>query len=712
MKLSRYLAAVLLLIASCAGKEKIPAGSPEPEPVPQPEPVVPVDPVYLSFGSTMNNMTCTANSGQYIIKTTGTDPYIYVNALKEDLDPALVMLSFEYFCTSGIDDIQVFYGKAISEARSNHFGAIPASSVWKEFSCNIISDRSKHNWGSAGDNLRLDFGSKNGVTITIRDLKIREMNDEDRAAYEEELKKAEGKEAEAGRIGNYLLKNFPCSVTYVSVGTSEVTVKGVTDGASGYYLADIAPYENITEMTAFPLKSAVSGSSFSVSLPRKVTRDGYSYDRLLSRWALVKADGGSWSVCSHARYADEIAAISSPAAGVLKNKKGIGGFEKNENLSDLDDLGIGSVTVNIVMNALVSTVSTSNFKLAHSYGGTSYFMSSGYVNQLDGILKECSSRGIMVSAILLVRHTDSGSQATPILKHPECDGGNYCMPNLTTAQAVNLYAAALDYLAKRYNGGSYGRIHHWIMHNEVDYQKEWANMGDQPEWRFMDAYVKSMRICHNIARQYDPNAATLISLTHCWAKAEGQYAPKSMLDDLCRYSSAEGDFRWGIAYHPYPQDLTKPDFWKDDTKATYSSSSAYCTFKNLEVVSAWVTAPAHYYAGEKRILFLSENGTNSPSYSETDLARQAAGACWAWKKVAALDGIDAMQWHNWRDNRYEGGLRIGLRRFPDDTDAPNAPKPSWYVWQAAGTSTEDSVFAPYLQTIGISSWSEIHHNLE
>ena len=71
-----------------------------------------------------------------------------------------------------------------------------------------------------------------------------------------------------------------------------------------------------------------------------------------------------------------------------------------------------------------------------------------------------------------------------------------------------------------------------------------------------------------------------------------------------------------------------------------------------------------------------------------------------------------MQWHNWRDNRYEGGLRIGLRRFPDDTDAPNAPKPSWYVWQAAGTSTENSVFAPYLQTIGISSWSEIFGNVE
>ena len=118
-------------------------------------------------------------------------------------------------------------------------------------------------------------------------------------------------------------------------------------------------------------------------------------------------------------------------------------------------------------------------------------------------------------------------------------------------------------------------------------------------------------------------------------------------------------------------------------------------------MSNWVLDKAHLYKGaDKRILFLSENGTNSPSYSESDLEKQAAGAAWAWKKVSALEGIDGIQWHNWRDNKAEGGLRIGLRRFSDDAEDPSGKKPAWYVWQAAGTANESAVFDPDAPVVG------------
>lgn len=59
------------------------------------------------------------------------------------------------------------------------------------------------------------------------------------------------------------------------------------------------------------------------------------------------------------------------------------------------------------------------------------------------------------------------------------------MPNMTTALATNYYAASLDYLARRYSTGENGRIHHRIMHNEVDQGDTWTNMGSQPEMRFL-----------------------------------------------------------------------------------------------------------------------------------------------------------------------------------------------------------------------------------
>lgn len=713
------LALLPLLILSCEPKPLDEPGEDKPvddNPEEQvDEPIIPeekhVDPVELAFvekGKWDINLSYDEAAGVWQLTTTGTDPYIYLAALSQDLEEQHRMLSFDYLCASGIDDLQVFYGRSITEARSRHFGSIPPAGGenWKDYSCSIASDRIAFDWGKSGENMRLDFGSRKDVVIKIKNLRIREMNEDELKAYREQLQKAQGKEAEAARIGDYLSKSFPCIITGVKVGASEVTVSGRTDGGSDYYVADIAPWENVTEVSSFPVKTAVNGSSFTVSFKRSESRDGLAaYDRVLSRFAVVKGDG---TLCSHARYADEIHSVSGIAEMKPLSKKGLGGFIYNENLGDLDKLGITSVTVNIVLNSIVNTVKSGNYKLEHNYGGVTYYMDSGNVAYLDKVMNECRKRSIVVSAIILNRQSDTNSSATALLKHPENDGGNYSMPNFTTAKAVNVYAAVLDYLAKRYSGDSYGRINHWIMHNEVDFQKEWTNMGDQPEWRYMDSYVKSMRICHNIAHKYDPNASVMISLTHSWARKEGQYSSKSLLEDVCKFSDAEGDFWWGVAYHPYPQNLTKPDFWNDDTSATYAADSPYCTFKNLEVVSDWMLEKDHFFKGSrKRILFLSENGTNSPSYSETDLARQAAGAAWAWKKVAALEGIDGIQWHNWRDNRDEGGLRIGLRRFPNDTEDPNGCKPSWFVWQAAGTAEEDSVFAPYLSVIGINSWSEI-----
>lgn len=357
--------------------------------------------------------------------------------------------------------------------------------------------------------------------------------------------------------------------------------------------------------------------------------------------------------------------------------------------------------MNLVLSSFISTKSRSDLS-AYRYGGKLYYINNSAISGIDNLLKAAQKRDIIVEAILL---TPSESE----FRDPECTGGYYTMPNMTTASAVNFYAAALNYLAERYSSGVYGRIHHWIMHNEVDQGDTWTNMGDQPEMRYYDRYIKSMRMCYNIVRQYDQNASILGSYTHSWNLSGTDYAPRKMLEQNVQYSATEGDFRWGVAFHPYPINLTRPEFWNNDkSEATFSNNTQYVTFYNPEVINAWILDKAHYYKdGTKRLLFFSEQGTNSPSYSESDLAKQAAGAAWMWKKLEKLDGIDAMQWHNWADNREEFGLRIGLRAFAEGDFKELDPKPVWYVWQAAGTDREEEVFAPYLNVIGITSWDGI-----
>lgn len=504
----------------------------------------------------------------------------------------------------------------------------------------------------------------------------------------------------AANIKDYLAKDYPSKVTNVQVTSDKVIIKGNCGGSGTYLLAEITPWQDVTELEKYPYTQDLSGGGFTVTVDRIVpNREGIRYDKVFSKWAVVKVDGDRQTLDSHARYADDVVPKKSPEAVPLRNKKGFGAGDIDLYFSDCKEMNVGSITMNVVLNDYIKGEGS-----GYSYGGQNYSLGA-FKDYVDRVTRRAGEMGLVVSAIILC-------QTNSIFKDPENKGGNYTMPNLTTAKAFNLYAAALEHMASTHCTPG-NRISHWIMHNEVDFANEWTNMGDQPMQRYIDRYIKSMRICYNIVHQYDQNASVLGSYTHCWTVADGNYAPKKMLEATVAYSEAEGDFRWGVAYHPYPQDLTKPSFWVNDTQATYSLNSKYVTFKNLEVIDTWIRQKENFYKGKtKRVLFLSEQGTNSPSYSESDLALQAAGGAWAWKKVSKLDGIDAIQWHNWADNKAEGGLRIGLRTFAEGSVSNLTPKPVWYVWKAAGTAEEDSVFDQYKTTLGISDWDSILNTVE
>jgi hypothetical protein len=286
------------------------------------------------------------------------------------------------------------------------------------------------------------------------------------------------------------------------------------------------------------------------------------------------------------------------------------------------------------------------------------------------------------------------------------------MPNVTSAEGISLYGAVLDLMAERWSrrDGKYGRVHHWIMHNEVDAGWVWTNAGEKEAISYLDLYQRSMRLMDLIARQYDPNSRTFISLTHFWAGAGDKrwYGSKRLIDLLAAFTRAEGDFPWALAYHPYPQDLFNPRTW-EDKEATFRFDSHLVTPKNLEVLDAYMKRPELLYQGKVRPVHLSENGFNSKEYTPKELEDQAAGMALAWKKMAGLSSIESWQYHNWVDNRGEGGLKIGLRKFPDEPGDPLGKKPIWHLYQALGTPREDELADPYLKTIGIGSWDELFH---
>ena len=651
-----------------------------------------------------------ATSGIYTIHTTGGDPFVSITALSSALPTNQCVLTFDYQCmpeTTG--GLQVFFGPTYSETRSLRCDDLANTTEWTTYSIEMKNAISNFGWGASGSVMRLDWGNRSDVTIQVKNLRFREMNEEEKNNYDITGNKEAMRQRKAEHLQNYLYTNaYASKVSHVKVDAEQVTISGKCDGIADFALVEVTPNIDVTECKKFAHRTTVSNGEFSVSLDRYASYDGFTYDRLLSKWAIVGNLGETDTLLSHARYADEVVAISSPERLVPANKKGVGAGLGETYMQDLVDLNAKNITCNWVFNQFIAQNPIFGNNIPYIYGGKQYYINGGEIDAWDHHLTFYEQHGIAVSAIVLIPIWASDPSMTPVLVHPDNNGGYYSMPNMTTMESVNAYAAILNYLASRYNGSGHGRIEHWIMHNEVDMATTWTNMGNPPEMVYIDEYLKSMRMCYNIVRQYDQNASVLGSYTHSWTYGADGYSTKNMLEQTVRYSQVEGDFWWGVAHHPYPQNLSKPDFWINDTQSTYNQKSSYVTFKNLEVINDWILADENRYQGSvKRNLFLSENGTNSPSYSETDLAHQAAGGCWAWKKANALEGIDAFMWHNWMDNRVEDGLRIGLHFFPDDADNPGGKKPVWYVWEAAASEREDEVMNPYKSILDITDWRDI-----
>ena len=249
------------------------------------------------------------------------------------------------------------------------------------------------------------------------------------------------------------------------------------------------------------------------------------------------------------------------------------------------------------------------------------------------------------------------------------------------------------------------RIHHWILHNEVNSGWVWTNAGKRSALSYVDLLHRSARLTHCIVRRYDRQSQVFVSLDHHWTTRHNEhcFGAREILERFLQFSLTEGNFDWAIAHHPYPQDLFEPRVWRDD-QVTFDFDTPKITFRNLEVLDAWVKRPDALFDGKPRKIHLTEQGLNSRTYGEQDLVDQAAGMAYAWKRMESLPTIELFHYHNWVDNRHEGGLRIGLRRFPDDAEQPGGTKPIWEVFRRVGTAEEAEAVAFAIERIGREAW--------
>lgn len=337
-------------------------------------------------------------------------------------------------------------------------------------------------------------------------------------------------------------------------------------------------------------------------------------------------------------------------------------------MEDALQLGIGHAALNVNLPCIVQASGDRHAIEFHLDGRTFYF-NRAYMEMLDQKIRTLSDRNVVVNLIILVRSEWHGvwgnPELTPVLLHPALHpDGIVSAFHVTSERAWTLYRACLEFLAERYMGPdpSCGRACGWIIGNEVNAQWIYSNCGEMEMSEFIRQYQIALRTAFYAARKYYAQARVYVSLDHCWNIRTGDndlrfYKGKDFLRELAARIRSEGDFSWNLAYHPFPQDLSRADFWNDGM-AERNVDTPKITFRNIEILPEIMAQAPFLYAGQRRHIILSEQGLCS-GHTPADEQLQADAFVLAYRKIAEIPEIDAFIYHSHIDEKKEG-LFLGL----------------------------------------------------
>lgn len=390
-------------------------------------------------------------------------------------------------------------------------------------------------------------------------------------------------------------------------------------------------------------------------------------------------------------------------------------------VDDAIELGVGHVVENISIGGIVD-LDTPDPEFYQVVDGHRIGFNGDAVRDMDERFRRFREAGIDVTGILLnpkpasAHYGEGEAHSThPVLfpSRAALDGRNVNIVafNFETPEGMHVYRAVVEFLADRYTrpDGRYGWMSGLVIGNEIQAHWVWHNLGDADAETVLDEYLLALRLADIAGRSRHPQFRIFASMTHHWT-ARGAGDPKrglsgvEMVEFLNEKGKAGGDFPWGVAFHPYPENLFRPDFWNDRT-AWLAFDAPRITMKNIEVLEAFLAREEMRQDGEIREVILSEQGFHAPVGEEGERL-QAAALAWTFEKIQHLPSVRAFHLHRHVDHPREGGLLLGLWTHAGKAETPGRKKAAWEVFRAFGTEDWPKVSPPLLEVAGLSDWSE------
>ena len=435
------------------------------------------------------------------------------------------------------------------------------------------------------------------------------------------------------------------------------------------------------------------------------------HDRLFSEFSVFMDNTRAEGVRYVTEVADDVPAnrLPYPQPGTIK---ALGGTPE-----DIKLLGLKQTGMNVNLPAIMAAF-PGDGTLPYEHDGKTYWFIKDRIDKLDSYMRELDELGLLVTFVLLNSPKHFEGTGESILQdaclHP---GYDWSFPDafisafdMRTEEGQGYYRAFCEFLAERYSreDRKYGRAGGFIISNEVDAQYIWGNAGDMTVEDYTREYTQALRLAWLCARKHCSYLRVYASLDQLWGasfdptKPLRFYPVRKVLDCIGDYCARDGNIPWHVAFHPYPEDLSWPDFWHDRS-ANFSFGTRKITFRNMEVLPAYLAQERFLYNGVPRRIIFSEQGFNSHSGPLQKLTEEMAEAGYvlAYLKARNIETCDMMTHHAYVDNPHEFGLNLGIRRFdPSQPHKAGERKPIYYAVLDMETEREQERIAKARAYIG------------
>lgn len=333
--------------------------------------------------------------------------------------------------------------------------------------------------------------------------------------------------------------------------------------------------------------------------------------------------------------------------------------------TELTDLGVKHAIYNIPLSHIMGET-TNPFlpTIEFEYEGTTYLFNGAAINGYDELFTYLEEQGMCTTAVVLNDWNDDHLE----LIHPEArdkdSGAYYYMFNAADAEGVKTMEAVASFLAGRYSGGEHGIVHSWVIANEINQNKLWNYLDTVDVAYYAQEFERGMRIFYQAIKSQYANARVYFSIDHDWnsnkTASHKYFNAKDLVRAFNDAALVHGNYNWGIAIHPYPQPMTRVNYWSQSYDKTQDAEIV--SIMNLGVLTDFLSQEKYLDTnGEVRSITITELGFSSKSGEKL----QAAAFAYCYYITEANPYIDAFIMNRQTDapEEVKQGLAFGIYEY-------------------------------------------------